>query len=78
MPLTDDPLAFNVFLGLNKGLKRIRRDVRRDLSEEQRKRIAEAIVDHLRRSNWRFERGPPAVGAGAILTGALAKDDEES
>jgi hypothetical protein len=54
-------LQFSIRLGLRKGLKRIR-GARRTFTEEEQDKIAEAIVEDLTRSNWKFEQGPSAVG----------------
>jgi hypothetical protein len=56
-----DNLQFDIAFGLGKGAKLLH-GLRRQLSEEDRKTIAKVILDHLERSNWRFERGPVTAG----------------
>jgi hypothetical protein len=60
MPWTpDDDLRLSLVMGLRKGLKQIR-GMRRSLTEDQQDRVANEIAKHLRLSNWRIEKGPPA------------------
>ena len=40
------------------------RGVRRAFDEDDRRRIARAIVDHLTLCGWRFQRRAPTVGHG--------------
>ena len=58
---------FSVRLGLRRGLKLIR-GARRTFTEGEQDKIADAIVEDLERSNWRFEQGPPTLG-GSHLSG---------
>jgi hypothetical protein len=50
-------------MGLRQGLRLIR-GMRRALTEDERDKVAGAIVEHLERSNWEVEQGPPAEGHG--------------
>ena len=43
---------------------RLVRGMRRQLSEAERDRIAEAIAEHLHRANWTIEPGRPLTGHG--------------
>ncbi len=61
MPLTrDDDLRLSIRMGLTKGLRLVR-GLRRQLDEEDRNRIAEAIREHLALAGWRIE---PGAGIG--------------
>lgn len=60
-----DPLALDIRMGMMKGFRLVH-GLRHALTEEERQKIAEAIVAHLRLCNWRFEPGPPSVGGGAL------------
>jgi hypothetical protein len=40
------------------------RGVRRAFDEDERRRIARAIVEHLELCGWRFQRKAPSVGHG--------------
>jgi hypothetical protein len=61
-----DELRLSVVMGLRAGLKLIR-GMRRSLTEEEQHKIAKAIVEHLERSNWKIEQGPPAEGHGQYI-----------
>jgi hypothetical protein len=61
-----DALSLSVVMGLRQGLRLIR-GMRRELTEEEQHKIAEKIVEHLERSNWKIEQGPPAEGHGQYL-----------
>jgi hypothetical protein len=41
--------------------------MRRALTEDEQDKVAGAIVEHLERSNWKIEQGPPAEGHGQYL-----------
>ena len=58
-------LAFDIMLGLRKGLKLVR-GMRRSLSEEEQRRVSSKIAEHLELANWKIERGPPSHGAGQL------------
>jgi hypothetical protein len=51
-------------LGLRKGLALIS-GARRTFTEDEQKKIAAAIVDDLKQSNWRFEQGRQWKGMGS-------------
>jgi hypothetical protein len=51
---------------LRKGLSLIR-GMRRSLTEDDQHKVADAIADHLRRTNWKIERGEPLEGHGQLL-----------
>jgi hypothetical protein len=54
-------LAFDIAFALPRaGI----RELRRAFTEEERYSIAWHIVSYLKRTNWRFDRPPPAVGHG--------------
>jgi hypothetical protein len=53
-------LIFRMSLALNKGLGLVRGI--KQLNEEQRKRVAETIVNELESSNWTIRLGPPGRG----------------
>jgi hypothetical protein len=61
-----DELRLSVVMGLRKGLSLIR-GLRRSLTEDEQRRIAGAIVDHLEQSNWKIEQGPAREGHGPHL-----------
>ena len=67
---TNDHFRFDIMLGLMKA--RVR-GVRRWLTEHERERVAQTIVEHLRLSRWRWWRETNEVGPG-YLTRA-AEDD---
>jgi hypothetical protein len=62
----DDELRLVMMLGLRKGLALVA-DARRTFNEDEQKRIARAILDHLRLSNYTVTPGghvqfrPPAT-----------------
>jgi hypothetical protein len=58
-----DDLRLTIRMGLTRGLTRVH-GMRRQLSEEERDRIADAIIDQLNLSNYRIELGPPVAGHG--------------
>ena len=61
-----DELRFSVKFGLSQGLRRVR-GMRREVTDAERDRIAEAIVDYLFLANWKIDKGPPVAphGTGA-------------
>jgi hypothetical protein len=59
-----DGLRLSVVIG--QGLRLIR-GMRRALTEDEQRKVADAIVEHLERSNWKIEQGPPAEGHGQYL-----------
>jgi hypothetical protein len=48
-----------VVMGLRKGLKLIR-GMRRSLSEDDRRKIASTILEHVEQNNWKIEQGQRA------------------
>jgi hypothetical protein len=46
---------------------RLVRGMRRALTEDEQRRIAGAIVEHLEESNWKIEQGPVREGHGQSL-----------
>ena len=58
-------LAFDIMMGLRKGLKLVR-GMRRSMTEEEQQRVSSAIADHLELSNWNIERGPPSQGEASL------------
>jgi hypothetical protein len=68
MPFTrKDDLRLSIRMGLSKGLGLVR-GLRRQLDEDERNRIAEAIRDHLELAGWRIEPGP-GIGGHSQLAG---------
>ena len=67
-----DDLRLSIRMGLTKGLRRVR-GLRRQLSEEERNRIAAAIAEHLELANWKIAPGPPLAGHGTGI--GTGKDD---
>jgi hypothetical protein len=58
-------LAFDIMMGLRKGLKLVR-VMRRSMTEEEQQRVSSAIADHLELSNWKIQRGPPSRGGASL------------
>jgi hypothetical protein len=52
-----DELRLSVVMGLRKGLSLIR-GMRRSLTEDEQRKIAGVIIEHLEQSNWKIEQGP--------------------
>jgi hypothetical protein len=61
-----DDLRLTIVMGLRKGLSLIR-GMRRSLTEDDQQKIADAIAEQLRRSNWKIEQGEPLEGQGHNL-----------
>ena len=59
-------IRLGVMMGLRKCLSLIR-GMRRSLTEEERHRVADAIVEHLESTNWKIEHAPSAEGHGQRL-----------
>ena len=76
MPFTrEDDLRLSIRMGLTKGLRLVR-GVRRQLDEDDRNRIAEAIREHLKLAGWSIEPGP-GIGGHSQLSG-MANDRDGS
>ncbi len=58
-------LAFDIMMGLRKGLRLVR-GMRRTLSEEEQQRVSAKIAEHLELANWQIEKGAPSQGAGPL------------
>jgi hypothetical protein len=67
-----DDLRLSIQMGLTKGLRLVR-GLRRQLSEQERNRIAAAIAEHLELANWKIAPGPPLAGHGTGI--GTRKDD---
>jgi hypothetical protein len=63
-----DSLRLSVVMGLRKGLTRIR-GMRRALTEEDQRKIAEEIIKQLEQSNWKITQGPPLEGGASHIAG---------
>jgi hypothetical protein len=61
-----DDLRLSVVMGLRAGLKSVR-GMRRSLTEDEQRKIADAIIAHLESTNWKIELGPPLEGHGQYL-----------
>jgi hypothetical protein len=59
-------LVFSFKMALREALSVIR-GMRRSLTEDQQQRVAEMMVDHLERQNWKFERGPAGDGGSRLM-----------
>jgi hypothetical protein len=62
----DEELRLSLRVGIREGFDLIR-GTRRSLTEDQERVIADAIVKHLEKSNWRVEHGPPGEGASGSM-----------
>jgi hypothetical protein len=60
-------------VGLTKGLRLVG-GMRRQLDEDERNRIAEAIRQRLELANWKIEKGPPIGGHGQLAVGPGSRD----
>jgi hypothetical protein len=61
-----DELRLSVLMGLRKGLSLIR-GMRRSLTDDEQHKVADAIVKHLEKNNWKIEQGPEREGHGPHL-----------
>jgi hypothetical protein len=74
MPFTpEDNLRLAIRFGLVKGLRLVR-GLRRQLDEDDRNRIAEAIREHLALAGWRIEPGPGIGGHSQLAWPAKKRD----
>ena len=62
-------LVFSFKMALRSALSVIR-GMRKTLTDEQQDRVAEMMVEDLRRQNWKIEKGPMPKGHSGILRGA--------
>jgi hypothetical protein len=62
----DEELQLSVRRGIREGFDLVR-GTRGSLSEDQERVIADAVVKHLEKGDWRVERGPPAEGASGLI-----------
>jgi len=60
---TRDSLLLQIRIGLGKGFRRVH-GMRRKLSLQEEKSIAQAICEHLEMANWKIELGPPLEAHG--------------
>jgi hypothetical protein len=44
--------------------------MRKSLTDEQQDRVAEMMVEDLRRQNWKIEKGPPGEGGSRLMGGS--------
>ncbi len=72
----DDELRLAIMLGLRKGLAAIR-GARRAFSEDEQKRIAAEILDHLRLSNYTISPGRPRRGHSSLMPPRAAMPDPD-
>jgi hypothetical protein len=65
MPWTeDDSIVLSIVMGLRHGL-RLCHGMRRQLTEDEQHKVARAILEQMRLSNYRIEHGPSLTGHGA-------------
>jgi hypothetical protein len=57
----DEELQLSIRMGIREGFDLVR-GTRRSLTEDQERVIADAVVKHLERADWRVERGTPGEG----------------
>jgi hypothetical protein len=60
-----DSLRLSVVMGLRKGLS-LCRGMRRTLTEDEQRKIAEEIIKHLDESNWKITLRPPLGACPSI------------
>jgi hypothetical protein len=65
----DEHLAFDIGYALPRSAVR---GMRRALTEDERRRVAKAVVQHLRLCGWRFALSPPQQGHGTGIGGKSA------
>jgi hypothetical protein len=74
MPFTpDDDLRLSIRMGLTRGLRLIK-SMRHQLNEDSRKRVAEAIREHLALAGWRIKPGPGIGGHGQLWSRAVDRE----
>jgi hypothetical protein len=62
----DEELQPSIRRGIREGFDLVR-GTRGSLCEDQERVIADAVVKHLEKGDWRVERGPPAEGASGLI-----------
>jgi hypothetical protein len=62
----DEELQLSIRRGIREGFDLVR-GTRGSLSEDQERVIADAVVKHLEKGDWRSERGPPSEGHGGTM-----------
>ncbi len=72
----DDELRLVIMLGLRKGLAAVR-GARRAFTEDEQKRIAGVILDHLRLSNYTLAPGKPQGGHSSLMPSRGAMPDPD-
>jgi hypothetical protein len=48
--------------------------MRRALTQEEPHKIAGKMVEHLKSTNWKIERGQPDEGPGAVFDAEVTRD----
>jgi hypothetical protein len=69
---TEDHLAFDIGFALPRAPIK---GLRRSLSEDERRAMARAIVEHLKLCGWKFQMTPIVVGHGG-REGSIGRGDE--
>ena len=62
----DEELQLTIRRGVREGFDLVR-GTRGSLTEDQERVIADAVVKHFERGDWRVERGPPSEGASGLM-----------
>ena len=62
-----DDLRLAIRMGLTKGFRLVR-GLRTQLNDDDRNRLAGAVVEHLELANFRIEKGEPVPGHGQAYT----------
>jgi hypothetical protein len=74
MPFTPEAdLRLSILIGLTKGLRLVR-GMRRQLDEDDRNRVAEAIREHLAWAGWRIKPGPGIGGHSQLWSKAVDRE----
>ncbi len=63
-------LVFSFKMALRDALSVIR-GMRRSLTDEQQQRVAEMMVEHLLKQNWKIEKGPQGEGGSRLMSEAI-------
>jgi hypothetical protein len=62
----DEELRLSIRSGIREGFDLIR-GTRGSLTEDQERVIADAVLKHLEKCDWRVGRGPPSEGQGGNM-----------